>query len=232
MQEDIVPVEDVHDAVGRRDGPFLVSGPVCRPEEDAPDSTALCVPMIMGQHSNAAAKDATTDPVPTIAKRGAIHQFTPESFVLPRNGARGDQYSNETYTPDSRPFHTVTAKNHDGHLVSPYLVEYYGESADQPLDEPLPTVTTKDRHALCIPELFPWGLDIRYRMLQPPELKAAQGFPEDYTIKGNKTKTTEQIGNAVPVHLATQLCKQLLLPTDQPTISNFDSGGDAVRAAD
>jgi hypothetical protein len=38
-------------------------------------------------------------------------------------------------------------------------------------------------------------------MLQPRELAAAQGFPEDYDFAGNKTETTEQIGNAVPVNL-------------------------------
>lgn len=42
--------------------------------------------------------------------------------------------------------------------------------------------------------LYPWGLGLRYRILQPRELAAAQGFPEDSDFAGNKTETTEQSG--------------------------------------
>jgi len=76
-------------------------------------------------------------------------------------------------------------------------------------------VTSKDRFALCTPELHPWGLDIRFRMLQPRELKRAQGFPDDYEIRGTKTDTTRQIGNAVPVNLAQNLVESLLGETLQ-----------------
>jgi DNA (cytosine-5)-methyltransferase 1 len=231
LQEDIVHVDDLEAALNQREDPFLVHGPTTVPEDPRDvEQAELCVPMIMGQHSNAVAKDATQSPTPTIAKRGAIHHFTPDPFVLPRNGSQRGLHSNPAYDPKSRPLHTVTAKNHDGHLVAPFLIEYYGQSSDQPIDEPLPTVTTKDRHALIVPELYPWGLDIRYRMLQPRELKAAQGFPDDYHIVGNKTETTKQIGNAVPVSVAKSLCKQLLLPSDQPTISNFESGDQTGRS--
>ncbi|WP_339106310.1 DNA cytosine methyltransferase [Haloterrigena salinisoli] len=69
-------------------------------------------------------------------------------------------------------------------------------------------MTTKDRHALCIPDFYPWGLDLRYRMLQPRELAAAQGIPEGYDFTGNKTQTTKQIRNAVPVNLGKSLVGQ------------------------
>jgi DNA (cytosine-5)-methyltransferase 1 len=225
MQQNMVHVDKLEATIEQRERPFLVHGPTQVPEDPTElERAELCVPMIMGQHSNAVAKDASECPTPTIAKRGAIHFFNPDPFVLPRNGPQRGLHSNPAYKPENRPFHTVTAKNHDGHLVSPFLIEYYGQSTDQSLEEPVPTVTTKDRHALIVPELYPWGLDIQYRMLQPRELKAAQGFPDDYHIAGNKTETTKQIGNAVPVSLAKALCKQLLLPTSQPTISRFDHG--------
>jgi DNA (cytosine-5)-methyltransferase 1 len=35
-------------------------------------------------------------------------------------------------------------------------------------------------------------------MLQPRELAAAQGFPEDYDFAGNKIETTEQSGMQSP----------------------------------
>lgn len=57
-------------------------------------------------------------------------------------------------------------------------------------------------------------------MLQPRELKQAQGFPEDYELVGSKRETTKQIGNAVPVNLAKALCTQLLTG-DEPSLQTF-----------
>jgi len=53
-------------------------------------------------------------------------------------------------------------------------------------------------------------LDILFRMLQPHELAAAQGFPKDYQFSGTREQRVKQIGNAVPVNLATALCAALL----------------------
>ena len=218
-----------------------------------------CDPFLLRQQSGGV-PPSTDAPVPTIATKGAISYIESTVFVLPRNGAFRGLHSNPTYQPDERPLHTITASNHDGHLVEPYLVPYYGERSGQAprthdvedpmptvtatgsdpyltqpflveyhgnggavdIEKPLPTVTTRDDFALIVPECFPWGLDIRYRMLQPRELAAATGFPPDYEILGNKTETTEQIGNAVPVNLARSLCEQVLSERD-PTLQSFSS---------
>lgn len=45
-------------------------------------------------------------------------------------------------------------------------------------------------------------LEITHRMLQVPELAAAQGFRRDYRFTGTKTQQVKQIGNAVPRRLA------------------------------
>jgi DNA (cytosine-5)-methyltransferase 1 len=220
MQADVVPASDLETAVETREEPFLVEGPATV-AEDTEAATALSVPMVMGQQSNARALDARESPVPTIATRGAVHYIHAEAFVKPRNLPQGGPHSNATYDADERPCHTVTAKNHDGHLVSPFLVEYYGNSDTASVEEPLPTVTTKDRHALCIPDLLPWGIDLRYRMLQPRELAAAQGFPADYEFAGSTKKSrTAQIGNAVPVNLAKALVKKVLTG-DEPSLGTF-----------
>jgi DNA (cytosine-5)-methyltransferase 1 len=141
---------------------------------------------------------------------------------MPRNGAYRGLHSNPLYEPAERPLHTVTARNTDGYLVSPYLFpfidDYEGPAAS--LAEPLGTVTSRDRFALCVPALYPWGLDVRYRMLQPRELKRAQGFPDDYEIRGNKTETTKQIGNAVPVTLAQRLVESLL-SNSEPALTDY-----------
>ena len=106
-------------------------------------------------------------------------------------------------------------------LVRPFIDDYEGPAKS--VDRPLGTVTSRDRFALCVPELWPWGLDINYRMLQPRELKQAQGFPADYEIVGAKADRTEQIGNAVPVNLASKLCTHVLTATD-PSLATFGGG--------
>ena len=100
------------------------------------------------------------------------------------------------------PFPTITTRS--GHaLVEPFLVKYFGSANEQSLKNPLGTVTTKDRYALVQSDMF--RLDITFRMLQPHELSAAQGFPEDYEFVGNKTEQVKQIGNSVPVGTAKAL---------------------------
>ncbi|SEP19068.1 DNA (cytosine-5)-methyltransferase 1 [Halorientalis persicus] len=270
MQDDIVPAHLVDDIAPTKDEPFLVKstrGVTLHPPEVASQENSenaapfpLTTPHLLGQHSNYVPRDVTEGTVPTIAARGAIQLVDPEPLILPRNGAHRGLHSNPAYRPTERPLHTVTAKNHDGHLLSPYLVPYYSERAGQAprthsitdplptitatgsdpylampfideyygngspnsITEPLPTVTTKDRFSLCLPEFYPFGLDIKYRLLKPAELAAATGFPNDYEFSGTKTEVTKQIGNAVPVNLATALCEAALRDQD-PTLFDFES---------
>jgi DNA (cytosine-5)-methyltransferase 1 len=246
MQENPVQLEDVdREVVAERGEPFLVKyyGTSTARPVDAPMDTvtasgqkfALAVPYLLGQHSGSVPQDVTEDPVPTIATRGAISKIEPQPFILPRNGAYRGLHSNPAYDPGERPLHTVTAKNHDGHLVTPRLVPFVCDYEGPPDDpgEPLGTITTRDRFALVIPEHYPWGLDVRFRMLQPRELADAMGFPDSYEIVGNKTETVKQIGNAVPVNLARSLCEQLLDDGGDPTLQTYteptpaEDGGEA-----
>jgi len=106
-------------------------------------------------------------------------------------------------------------------VVGAFIDDYEGPAASP--ERPLGTITSRDRFALCIPDLWPWGLDIKYRMLQPQELKQAQGFPADYEIVGTKADQTSQIGNAVPVGLAKSLCKHVLTDED-PSLASYGGG--------
>jgi DNA (cytosine-5)-methyltransferase 1 len=78
-----------------------------------------------------------------------------------------------------------------------FLIVYYGSDAAggwQTVDRPLRTITTLDRFALVVANED--GHEMR--MLQPPELAAAMGFPRNY--KWPKTTRREHIkliGNAV-----------------------------------
>ncbi|MBR3771636.1 MAG: DNA cytosine methyltransferase [Clostridium sp.] len=97
--------------------------------------------------------------------------------------------------------------------VSQFIMEYYGTGIGQSLNLPLHTIVTKDRFALisvcgneyCIVDIF-------LRMLNPEELKLAQGFPRDYIIDryadGTAVSISERvrrIGNSVCPGLAKAL---------------------------
>jgi len=89
-------------------------------------------------------------------------------------------------------------------LAQPFLVEYYGNGQARPVSDPLPTITTKDRFALIEPQ-HDGRMDIRFRMLRPNELAAAQSFPKDYIFTGNQVEIVKQIGNAVCPKMAEAL---------------------------
>lgn len=88
-----------------------------------------------------------------------------------------------------------------------FLVNYYGNGDARSVENPMDTITTRDRLALVTVWIKdqPWMIvDIKLRMLQPHELYAAQGFPSNYIIDrghdGRKFTKTEQVrmcGNSV-----------------------------------
>lgn len=142
-------------------------------------------------------------PLPTITATGQ-HIALCEPYLVPidnaSSGSRGARSVN-------RPFPTIITQQNQI-LVEPFLIKYYGTGSSNSIDKPLDTITTRDRFGLVIPDNT--HLDIKYRMLQPHELAAAQSFPPDYKFSGNKTEIIRQIGNAVPVRTATKLCMSLL----------------------
>ena len=100
--------------------------------------------------------------------------------------------------------------------VNAFLLKYYGNEKECPsLDEPIHTITSKDRFGLVTIEGINYQIvDIGMRMLQPHELYKAQGFPEWYVIdqdyKGNKYSKSIQVarcGNAVPPPFAEALVR-------------------------
>lgn len=115
----------------------------------------------------------------------------------------------------SRPFNTVTAGG--GHFaeVRAFFIKYYGQGEGQKLNEPLHTITTKDRFGLITVAGIEYCIiDIGMRMLTPRELFRAQGFPDSYVIehddKGKKYPKAAQVarcGNAVPPQLPEALVR-------------------------
>lgn len=156
----------------------------------------------------------------TGANRGEIASVNP--YLCPLYPERVNQ---RPRTRDiDRPLMAVPASKSPAAVATPFLIEYYGNGVSSSVYEPIPTVPTRDRFALCVPEAWPWGLDVRYRMLQPDELKQAQGFPPDYEITGSTKKDrTAQIGNAVPVNLARALVRHLLAD-ETPSLTSYGAG--------
>lgn len=125
-----------------------------------------------------------------------------------------------------RPIDTITSIDHHALTVAhldeaphpelrPFLIKFYGTGAAAAVDEPLDTITTKDRFGLVTVDGSTYCIrDIGMRMLQPRELFRAQGFPEDYVIDPwhngktlSKTSQIRLVGNSVPPQLAAALAR-------------------------
>ncbi|MGE7843607.1 DNA cytosine methyltransferase [Lysinibacillus sp. NPDC093712] len=106
------------------------------------------------------------------------------------------------------PLHTITAGGNRFAVVYAFMTKYYGQSTAQGLNEPLHTITTKDRFALttCIVR-NQQIIDIGLRMMQPHELFAAQGFPNNYHHPGKKAEQIKRVGNSVPPPFADALVR-------------------------
>ena len=153
---------------------------------------------------NHSAKDIS-EPLSTVTTSGA-HHYLVEPFMVAYFGDHsGKEDSAKRVYSINNPIGTLTTENRYA-VAHPYLVEYYGTGKARSIDTPLNTVTCKERHALVQPIISinekKYLLDIHFRMLQPKELAAAQGFRSDYIFAGNKTEQVKQIGNAVPRNLA------------------------------
>lgn len=92
-----------------------------------------------------------------------------------------------------------------------FFVKYYGnERGGISIDQPLHTITSKDRMGLVERQ----GNNITLRMLSPRELYRAQGFPDEYIIedmpdgkKLSKSKQVRMCGNSVPPILVCELVR-------------------------
>ena len=145
------------------------------------------------------------EPLPTITVKD--HNALVTAFI-------SRQFKTSTGHKADEPLGTITTVDKSS-LVTAFLIKYYGADIGQNLNIPLHTVTTKDRFGLVNVHGQDYKIiDIGMRMLQPHELFAAQGFPNDYIIDrdhmGNKYPKTAQIarcGNAVPPPFAESIVR-------------------------
>lgn len=120
--------------------------------------------------------------------------------------------------PVEDPLQTITAGGLHFGEVRAFLMSYYGASIGSDCNEPVHTVTTKDRFGLVTVHGQDYQIvDIGMRMLEPHELFAAQGFPSKYIIDRDaygksypKTAQVARCGNSVPPPFAEALTRSNL----------------------
>ncbi|MHC1694636.1 MAG: DNA cytosine methyltransferase [Eubacteriales bacterium] len=124
------------------------------------------------------------------------------------------QFGTSTGHGVDEPLGTITATD-KSRLVEAFLIKYYGQGTGQELSEPLDTVVSRDRFGLVTIHGQDYQIiDIGMRMLEPHELYAAQGFPEDYKIdfdvngrRYSKSAQVARCGNSVPPPFAEALVR-------------------------
>ncbi|MBR3965436.1 MAG: DNA cytosine methyltransferase [Clostridia bacterium] len=166
--------------------------------QDTSNRYALSIAHIMKNYAGnyQGASSDVSNPLDTITAKDHNSLVTAHILTLRNNmdGQRADE-----------PLTTISCSGAHHAEVQAFLVKYFSTGTAKPIDEPLDTVTTKDRFAVVTIHGEDYIItDIRMRMLQPRELFNAQGFPEDYVIDidsdGNpypKTKQVARCGNAV-----------------------------------
>lgn len=93
------------------------------------------------------------------------------------------QFGQSVGSGPSEPIPTITASGTHVGEVRAFLLKYYGSDQDPKIEEPLHTITTKDRFGLVTVKGEQYTIvDIGMRMLSPRELFRAQGFPDTYII--------------------------------------------------
>lgn len=175
---------------------------------DASPRYALSVAHIMKNYAGGytGAGSAADKPLDTITAKDHNSLVTAHILTM-RNNMDGQSLD--------EPLTTISCSGAHHAEVQAFLVKYFSTGAPKPIDEPLDTVTTKDRFALVTIHGEKYIItDIKMRMLQPRELFNAQGFPSEYIIdkdfEGNsytKTKQVARCGNAVTPPVATALVR-------------------------
>ncbi|MEM8580709.1 MAG: DNA cytosine methyltransferase [Pseudomonadota bacterium] len=166
------------------------------------------VAAFMAQHNTGLIGHDARRPVSTITTGGSQQNVVAAHMVSLKGSDRRDRAADT-------PLATNCAGGGHAAMVSAFMVKYYGQGVGQGANEPLHTITTKERFGLVIVEIEGTSYvitDIGMRMLTPRELYRAQGFPDDYIIDrgldGKRFTKTAQIrmcGNSVPPDLAAAL---------------------------
>lgn len=156
------------------------------------------VSAFLAKHYTGVVGSDLTDPM------GTVTTVDHHSLVTAHMVTIDNQSSQGGHSPVTEPLKTTLTENRHA-LVKSFLVKYYGTDGDPQLQEPLHTITTKDRFGLVTIHGEAYAIvDIGLRMLSPKELYRAQGFPEGYRFERgangefmSKTAQVRMCGNSV-----------------------------------
>ncbi|WKK21678.1 DNA cytosine methyltransferase [Streptomyces olivoreticuli] len=177
-------------------------------------SEPLAVP-VEGRDGKRAAPASA--PLRTVTTRNETGLALPPYVVELRGGG-------SSHRAISEPLATVCAGgNHHGIVTTPGLVvPYYSNGTARPATEPLPTVTTVDRHGALYGGTVGALEECRFRMLEPHEYAAAMAFPADYRLLASDKRTRVlMLGNAVTPPAARDL---VAMVTEALTGQNLEPG--------
>ena len=115
------------------------------------------------------------------------------------------------------PLASVPSNSSHAEDVRAFLIKYYSSNIGHGIDEPLHTISTKDRFGLVTVAGQNYKIvDIGMRMLSPRELYRAQGFPDWYSFDClNKTQAVAKCGNSVSPVVAKALVEANLVEKKQ-----------------
>jgi DNA (cytosine-5)-methyltransferase 1 len=144
---------------------------------------------------NHAEARSTGEPIPGLTADGNHHAVVdPGGLMVRMNGGMGQ--AGTMATPWDEPAGTVTGAGNQA--VVPFLTHYYGNSRPGYSSgrHPAPTQTGNDRNGVVDPQSVAVD-DCGFRMMEPPEAKAAMGIPHGYVIEGSKRVMVKLCGQAV-----------------------------------
>lgn len=198
--------------------PSITAGGNCKRPAGAPHALGMSCAYLaqMNGGFNTTPGHSANKPLTTITNTGSQQQLVSANLIQLRKNCDARALT--------EPLRTLTASgNHHALMectlsqdvieekalkVAAFLMTYYGSGENiSSLNDPLRTITTKDRLALVTVHLkgTPYVIvDIGLRMLQPPELYGCQGMPSNYIIdrghdgrKFSKSAQVKMVGNSV-----------------------------------
>ena len=170
------------------------------------DNDMLLVPPLMVPCTGREGKHAQPGdrPLPTQTCRQDMAVMLAPFIAELRGGG-----SREKARSVTDPLSTISANGNHHALVGAgqarwqdILMPYYGNGTCRPVDEPLGTLSTRDRFALLGLTGLAAFEDCTVRMLTPPEVGAGCAFAPDYKVTGTGREQVAGYGNAVPPPMA------------------------------
>ncbi|MEU2106386.1 DNA cytosine methyltransferase [Nocardia sp. NPDC019255] len=170
------------------------------PARTTRETDGVVVPPLVVQTSGRAALTAnsTGQPLPTQTCRRELAVAIPPFIAELRGG--GSKKSARAVT---EPLATFAASGFHHGLVQPpqeiphLLVPYYRTGRAHPVDEPMGTLTTRDRFGLLGADREQLLEQCTFRMLEPTEIRAGMAFPATFKALGDKRTQARGYGNAV-----------------------------------